>query len=249
MAVTQVRGVQVKDDDITSDDIADAAVRGATSNVGTQREIATGTVSTPDLRDDAVSPAKLDDTGNFTMGTLAIGNGSAATPSLSFTGDVNTGIYHPGADELGLSTNGTQRFIINANGEIAIGGAPVTSAILALNSTTKAFLPPRMTTTERNAISGPVAGMVIYNTTTSTLNIYTTSWGELTVTETDPLSIHRNGDNSPTANIDWNTFQILNLVMHKLSSDPGSPVEGQIWYNTTDKQAKMYNGTATVILG
>lgn len=249
MSVTQVRGVQVKDDDLTSDDLADGAVRGATGNAGTQREIATGTVSTPDLRDDSVSPAKLDDTGNFVMNTLAVSSGSAATPSYIFSGDANTGIYHPGADELAIATNGTQRFIINSSGEIAIGGAPVTSAILALNSTTKAFLPPRMTTTERNAIPSPVAGMVIYNTTTNTLNIYTTSWGELAVTETDPLSIHRNGDNSPTANIDWNSFQILNLVMHKLSSDPGTPVEGQTWYNTTDKQAKMYNGTSVVILG
>jgi len=34
-----------------------------------------------------------------------------------------------------------------------------------------------------------------------------------------------------------------------LASDPTSPTEGQIWYNTTEKQFKGYNGTEVVILG
>jgi len=34
-----------------------------------------------------------------------------------------------------------------------------------------------------------------------------------------------------------------------LASDPGSPTEGQIWYNTTDNQFKGYDGTEVVILG
>ena len=33
-------------------------------------------------------------------------------------------------------------------------------------SKTEAFLPPRMTTTQRDAIVSPVAGMVVYNTIT-----------------------------------------------------------------------------------
>ena len=39
----------------------------------------------------------------------ALALGSAATPSLKFTGDTNTGIYSPGADQVAISTNGTQR--------------------------------------------------------------------------------------------------------------------------------------------
>jgi hypothetical protein len=34
-----------------------------------------------------------------------------------------------------------------------------------INSTTQGFLPPRMTTTERNAIATPAAGLIVYNTT------------------------------------------------------------------------------------
>ena len=41
----------------------------------------------------------------------------------------------------------------------------VTSAIVNVDSTTKGFLPPRMTTTQRNAITSPAAGLVVYDNT------------------------------------------------------------------------------------
>lgn len=53
-------------------------------------------------------------------------------------------------------------------------------AVLDCVSTTKGFLPPRMTTTQRNAMAA-VAGLVIYNTTTNKLNVYTGSaWEAVT---------------------------------------------------------------------
>jgi hypothetical protein len=41
---------------------------------------------------------------------------------------------------------------------------PVASAILDINSTTKGFLPPRMTTVQRNLIASPAAGLIIFCT-------------------------------------------------------------------------------------
>ena len=40
-------------------------------------------------------------------------NGTAAAPALSFSGDPNTGVYNVGADNIGVSTNGTLRFDIS----------------------------------------------------------------------------------------------------------------------------------------
>lgn len=57
-------------------------------------------------------------------------------------------------------------------------GTPNAAAALDVTSTTKGFLPPRMTTTQRNAISSPPSGLVIYNTTTKKLDFYNgTVWG------------------------------------------------------------------------
>ena len=57
--------------------------------------------------------------------------------------------------------------------QVGIGtNTPNSSSVLELNSTTKAFIPPRMTTSQRNAIASPVAGMMVYNTTTDCVEIY-----------------------------------------------------------------------------
>jgi len=47
-------------------------------------------------------------------------------------------------------------------GAVAYAGA---SAVLDLVSTTRGFLPPRMTTTQKNAIASPASGLVVYDTT------------------------------------------------------------------------------------
>ena len=56
---------------------------------------------------------------------------------------------------------------------------PNASAALDVESTTKGLLLPRLTTTQRNAIATPAAGLVIYNTTTNCLNTFTgLGWNE-----------------------------------------------------------------------
>lgn len=62
--------------------------------------------------------------------------------------------------------------IFNNGSNIGIGTAtPHPSAKLDVTSTTQGFLPPRMTTAQRNAIINPAEGLIIYNITTSCLNI------------------------------------------------------------------------------
>ena len=54
--------------------------------------------------------------------------GSAGAPSLTFTGDPNTGIYSPGADQLALATGGTGRLFVDATGNVGVGiGTPTAS--------------------------------------------------------------------------------------------------------------------------
>jgi len=46
--------------------------------------------------------------------------GAAATPSLTFTGDLNTGIYSPGADQVAVATGGTGRLFVDASGNVGV---------------------------------------------------------------------------------------------------------------------------------
>jgi hypothetical protein len=54
---------------------------------------------------------------------------------------------------------------------------PVFTGSLTINSTTGGLLIPRMTTTQRNAISSPDVGLQIYNTTNQRLEIFDSFWG------------------------------------------------------------------------
>lgn len=47
--------------------------------------------------------------------------GSAATPSIAFTGDTNTGIFSPGADQVAISTSGSEKLIVLSDGKVGIG--------------------------------------------------------------------------------------------------------------------------------
>ena len=84
---------------------------------------------------------------------------------------------------------------------------PDTSAMLDVKSTSKGFLPPRMTTVQQNAITSPVAGLIIFNTEAKTLNIFNgTAWVQLV-----PLNMIWNcGDNfnDPRDNTSYGTVQI-----------------------------------------
>lgn len=51
------------------------------------------------------------------------------------------------------------------------------TAILQIDSTSQGILPPRMTTTDRDAITSPAEGLTIYNTSNHALEFYNgTSW-------------------------------------------------------------------------
>jgi hypothetical protein len=106
---------------------------------------------------------------------------------LSFGGN---GVVSFGGGRLNLSTSShpvaifpggveTARFFTSGN--LGIGtSTDAASAILNLTSTTKGVLFPRMTTTQRNAISSPATGLQIYNTTTNTNDFYNgTAWVSL----------------------------------------------------------------------
>lgn len=60
----------------------------------------------------------------ITSGVLAVG--SVTNPSLSFNGDVNTGIYSPNGNAIGFATNGQARLVLDSDGQLeaaSIGNA------------------------------------------------------------------------------------------------------------------------------
>ncbi len=70
-------------------------------------------------------------TGNITTGVF--GDGAVGTPSITNSGDTDTGIYFSGADEISLTTGGTQRLSVDSSGHLNHNGS-ASADISALTS-------------------------------------------------------------------------------------------------------------------
>ena len=67
------------------------------------------------------------------------------------------------------------------SGSVGIGATPAASAVLDAQSTTQGVRFPNMTTTQKNAIGTPAAGLVIFDTTLAKLCVYSgTAWQTIT---------------------------------------------------------------------
>jgi len=103
--------------------------------------------------------------GGFNVGTLTSAAGGTTQTSL------NTRMNLTNTGELAISDT------ISGGGNITM----IASAVLQADSTTKGFLPPRMTTTQKNAIGTPAAGLIVYDTTLNKLCVRTASaWETIT---------------------------------------------------------------------
>ena len=74
-------------------------------------------------------------------------SGSAGSPSITFDGDTNTGLFRPAADTLAASTNGSERMRIDSSGNVGIGTSSPRS-ILAIQSNSE----PRISCQGRIAV-------------------------------------------------------------------------------------------------
>lgn len=124
---------------------------------------------------DAGLYVSLSNAGSTIPSALLSNAGSGATISASNTGTGNTftgtnsgtGVVISATQSNSSATNGVASFsnagtsdgvVITDTGTPSAGGAA-----LKIVSTTKGFLPPSMTTTQRNAIPSPVEGTYVYN--------------------------------------------------------------------------------------
>jgi hypothetical protein len=111
---------------------------------------------------------------------IRLRNDTGSLPSIEFwqavirasiTRETNNGLtFNCGGFAMHTVTGGT---IIGGTSRNDLNA----SAQLQVQSTTKGFLPPRMTTTQKNAIASPATGLQVYDTTLNQMSYYNgTTW-------------------------------------------------------------------------
>jgi hypothetical protein len=136
--------------------------------------------------------SSLTSVGTITSGTwsgtiIAVTKGGTGTSNGSITGTSALTFAAGGTNEnVSIKPSGT--------GSVFVGTGTSTptssSAILEASSTTQGFLPPRLTTTQRDAITGPVAGLTIWNTTNTQLEVFDGSyWKNMVGLLVSPLKV------------------------------------------------------------
>ena len=122
-----------------------------------------------------------------TINDVLIGGTSFASKSIYTSGTYGFvfGGYSGTSYHISLfESTGTNGLFVDSAGRAKVGAynsAFNNSAILEAVSTTQGFLPPRMTTTQKNAIATPAAGLVVYDTTLNKLCVRTASaWETIT---------------------------------------------------------------------
>jgi hypothetical protein len=99
------------------------------------------------------------------IGSKIFGNVTSAINNTLAIGTGNTSNYYPTIYATNINTDSPNVRIGNNSAlTAAVPTAPTASAILELSSTTKGFLPPQMTTAQKNAISSPANGLIVYDT-------------------------------------------------------------------------------------
>jgi hypothetical protein len=177
-----------------------ARVQGALTVSTGGADITTGTSTTFIRRSSTLHLGigiAVDGAADFRInGTTKFYIGASATNSLEIPHTLRVAFVNPGvatfSNILWDNTNTEFRFVNGANSDTVnlrtsrficsnISNTFNSSAQLQVDSTTRGFLPPRMTTTQKNAIATPAAGLVVYDTTLNKLCVRTASaWETIT---------------------------------------------------------------------
>ena len=111
---------------------------------------------------------------------------STATQTFAGTKTFNSDLTVNGK----ITSSNTDRSTFAGKLTIGTNSDTTSSAVLEASSTTQGFLPPRLTTTQRDAITTPVAGLTIWNASNTQLEVYDGSyWKNMVGLLVSPLNV------------------------------------------------------------
>ena len=188
---------------------------------------------------DISEAAAADKNKKITYGELLASapDGSAAAPSFSFDSDPDSGLYSAGANQVAISTNGTQRLVVDSNGKLSITSA--TAAVALITGPANAYIDfTDGTGIFRTQLSSntPVIGAASNHGL-----IFTTNNTErLRITSTGALNFVGAGTAGSTQAVSFNGSAPVNSLVIDSS--------GRLLVGTSTARANFNNSTVSAVL-
>ena len=167
--------------------------------------------------------------------TSAFSSGSAASPSITFADDTNTGIFNPAADAVGISTGGTERLRVDSTGQIkavSLGTAAAPTYTFTTDPDTGIYSPSAnqlaISTNGTGRLFIDSSGRLLVGTSTARSNFFGTTLSSLTQTE---------GTGGSTAR------GALSVINNAVSNDPPYVLLGRSGAATLGSNAAVVSGS------
>ena len=244
MAQATVKTEQIADGAITAAKIADGAIVAA--------ELASNSVTTAKIADDAVTGAKLANTVAIAT-SITFPDGSAGAPSITNTGDTNTGLLFPAADSIAITTAGAERVRILGNNLFLNGGTDARiqlgSGGAGANSTSNDTVHIRGDGDDMKLMAAADGNYIFENNGSEVVRI--TANGGVGIAQDDPDSFHDSADDF----VIGNSSGSRGMTIRSGSSDEGviffadgtgtSGYRGRIEYSHSADTLKLGAGAGT----
>lgn len=155
--------------------------------------------------------------------TIEFADGSASAPSITNSGDTNTGMFFPAADTIAFAEGGTEAMRLDANGNVGIGTSTTSgfaSGKLIVASSGDNFVSLQAGTTNASGINmvdsvtGSAVGLIRYQHASDAMDFFTNGSQRMIIDSSGNVNIGAASPSSSTpgtsyfagSNTYWNNF-------------------------------------------
>ena len=198
---------------------------------------------------------------NITTGQqVEFNDGSASAPSITNTGDGNTGVFFPDADTVGITTGGTERARVDSSGNLGVGTTSPSSKlqvqglIRTSSSASGIQIDRRDTSVSAYTLYSSAGNLQFYNGTSDVMTLDASGQlllGQTSQTSDGQLSITTTGSNNSLITTPWADTKYLTKMYFSSSYFLGmmgnaTARELRLVSNSGDANAKItfYTGAA-----
>ena len=182
--------------------------------------------------------------------TIEFADGSAAAPSITNSGDTNTGIFFPASDTIAFTEGGTEVMRINSSGDVGIGTASPVSKI-DLTSLSDAVFSLTASGTRRYQLKTLTSGgaFTIFDDSVSTERLRIDTSGNLGIGTSSPA--HKLDVNGGTSRVAQGTTGTAYTLITNTGGDLYMGVDrstgGGLFTGTLAYSSAIGNGASTAL--